>query len=151
MSQTCDERTHVPLQNYFDRLVGAGKKQSSKLYPECLRGLEVQNEIELIRLLNGRHAMNTTTAPSEFMSAGSGASLATGYAHLLVAHSHRRTPAHSVLALEWPRRLSGRQQLRRLPHFDADQYSQVFANRAESSYRTRLEAIADWVQLAVAD
>jgi len=34
---------------------------------------------------------------------------------------------------------------------DADQYSQVFANRAESSYRTRLEAIADWVQLAVAD
>jgi hypothetical protein len=85
------------------------------------------------------------------IGAGSGASLATGYAHLLVAHSHRRTPAHSVLALEWPRHLSGRRQLRGLPHFDPDQYSQVFANRADSSYRTRLEAIADRLQLAVID
>jgi hypothetical protein len=81
----------------FDRLVGAGKKQSWKLYPECLRGLEVQNEIELIGLLNGRHAMNTTTAPSEFMSAGSGAFLATGCGRSLVAD--RQTPPHSALAL----------------------------------------------------
>jgi hypothetical protein len=46
----CHKRTS---RHSFDHLVGAGQKQSGKLYPECLRGLEVQNEIELIRLLDG--------------------------------------------------------------------------------------------------
>jgi hypothetical protein len=83
------------------------------------------------------------------IGAGSGASLATGYAQWLAAHRYRRPPLHSVLALESPWRRAGRLLLLALSHLEADQSSSVSSCR-DLSYRARSAAIADRLRLAVA-
>ena len=35
----------------FDRLIGAGEERGRDLDPECLRGLEIEDQLELGRLI----------------------------------------------------------------------------------------------------